>query len=309
MPAPLETRLRSAALIIFLPIAVVAQPADPGLSQHQVIRIWRVGSPHTGDIPAPTVAARFRREAARHDLRVAVESFPARGFAALFADAVARNLAPDILVFDNFGVMIQAASDPERLSLPWARRDTLTTGQVRACELWRTDRFAVAVMNAAYQGETALGHSRVVLVLVRTTADWRLLAAARDPITVGAFAEALPQLASALQANPGANALPPPGAAVLLSPPPGVFPSAPKGQRFGRFIWQPAASDAVVAEIVEFAYEGDVRLFLAAPSRAGLRSSITAGALWSTKGPWYWRVWSISRTGEIAFSEARTFIH
>jgi hypothetical protein len=403
MPAPLETRLRSAALLIFLLIAVVAPPAHSDPSQNQVIRVWRVGSPHTGDIPAPRVAASFRREAARHDLRVAVESFPARGFAALFADAVARNLAPDILVFENFGVMdgittrlgsfegigsnptirshfikvtdtfddlltpargwtylfalsphhavaralalrappcsgdssklvidadlagllqrltaayldgdditIQAASDPERLSLPWARRDTLTTGQVRACELWRTDRFAVAVMNAAYQGATALGHSRVVLVLRRTTADWRLLATGRDPITVGSFANALPQLAATQQANPGANTLPPPAAAALLSPAPGVFPPAPKGQRFGRFIWQPAVSDAVVAEIAEFAYEGDVRLFFAPPSFAGLRSSISAGALWSTKGPWYWRIWSISRTGEVAFSEARTFIH
>jgi hypothetical protein len=33
------------------------------------------------------------------------------------------------------------------------------------------------------------------------------------------------------------------------------------------------------------------------------------GQLWHTGDSWYWRIWSISRAGDVAFSEARTFRH
>ena len=69
------------------------------------IRIWRIGSPYNGETPRPTVPLSFMRESTRLGFRITVEAFPATGFAATFFDAVARNAAPDLLVFDNFGVM------------------------------------------------------------------------------------------------------------------------------------------------------------------------------------------------------------
>jgi hypothetical protein len=402
MPAPLGRRLRSAAIALFLSFVVALSPGSSATT-NQVIRIWRVGSPHTGDTPQATAASRFRQDAARHGVRVTVESFPARGFAALFADAVARNLAPDVLVFDNFGVMsgittrlgrfdglasdptlrphlikvtdvfgdllppsrgwvylfalspnhpaaktlalksppcpaassgpmlkgelseilprltaaylegdditMQAESDPERVSLSRAKRERLETGEIRACGLWGNDRFAVASMNAAYEGESALGHSRVLLVLRRVSAHWRLLAASRDPITTGEFASALPGVAVMLRGNSDRRDGPMPTSAALLSPAPGVFPPALKGQRFGDFTWQRSVSADVIAEVVEFAYEDDVRLVLALRTRSGSPSSLSSGVLWHTGGPWYWRVWSISRGGDVTFSEARAFVH
>ena len=40
-----------------------------------------------------------------------------------------------------------------------------------------------------------------------------------------------------------------------------------------------------------------------------LHVHVSAGQLWTTRGEWAWRVWSITRSGEIAFSEVRTFVH
>jgi hypothetical protein len=81
------------------------------------------------------------------------------------------------------------------------------------------------------------------------------------------------------------------------------------GQFFGVFEWESAASDDVVAEIGEFAYDEDARLFLVLPVQPGARQTISAGRLWTTRREWSWRIWSVSRTGELAFSEARTFVH
>lgn len=99
-----------------------------------------------------------------------------------------------------------------------------------------------------------------------------------------------------------------PGPAVLLSPDDGQYPRhPPMGQRFGAFEWQPSASTDVVAEIVEFAYQDDARLFVEWPSPDGLPRRVSAGRLWTTGGDWFWRVWTVTRTGRVVFSAARTF--
>jgi hypothetical protein len=51
------------------------------------------------------LAFRLREESTRLGYRLSVETFPAQGFATTFFEAVARNDAPDVLVFNNFGVM------------------------------------------------------------------------------------------------------------------------------------------------------------------------------------------------------------
>jgi hypothetical protein len=95
----------------------------------------------------------------------------------------------------------------------------------------------------------------------------------------------------------------------LRSPQNGRFPVAPTAERFGNFAWQSSMSDDVVAEIAEFSYQDDARLFLLRPLKPGVPRHVSAGQLWSTQGDWTWRVWSISGSGEIAFSEQRTFVH
>ena len=77
----------------------------------------------------------------------------------------------------------------------------------------------------------------------------------------------------------------------------------------GAFTWQSSPSDDVVGEIAEFGYTDDERLFVASSTRAGGLSEISLGALWTTRREWSWRVWSVSRSGEVVFTESRTFVH
>jgi hypothetical protein len=65
----------------------------------------------------------------------------------------------------------------------------------------------------------------------------------------------------------------------------------------------------VIAEIAEFAYSDDARLFVVGSGKPETQSQVSAGQLWTTKGDWSWRVWSISSTGDVTFSEARQFRH
>jgi hypothetical protein len=366
----------------------------------ETIRVWKIGSPHTGETPATTIPAGLTAEALARGFDLTIETFPAKGFAATFAQAVTGNAAPDVLVFDNMGVMngittrlghfrgigedpfvrkdlirvtgafdellgpargwtylykfsanhdaakrlalmtprcstassgpisqgelaeivrqvataylegdttsLQQYSDPERL--PALRnRETARVEVVQHCGIWGNDKLAIASINASYVAETALGHTLALLVLRKPSSQWQLLAAARDPISNGAFVRQLPALAAALGTEAATPAVP--MAATLLAPASSESPRASTGQRFGDFTWLSSQSDDVVAEIAEFSYHDDARLFLTQPRRPGSRRVISAGELWTTQSEWNWRIWSVSRTGDITFSETRSFPH
>jgi hypothetical protein len=367
----------------------------------ETIRIWRIGSPHQGDTPISRVPVAVAQEAVKRGFGITIEAFPAMGFAATFFEAVARNAAPDILVFNNFGVMdgittalgrfdgighdpalrqhfvkvtgafddllgpergwtylfalspnhaaaralaldaprcsngspkptmhgeleeivpnvaaaylkgddiaVQAYSDPDRLPPLRVSRETIAVRGTRACAVWGNDRFAVASVSASYEAHSTLGHALVLLVLRRPFSQWQLLIAARDPISNGEFLSAAHGLAARLTSDAGSRV--PPIPATLVSPPTGVSPRPSAGQRFGAFGWQSSPTDDVVAEIAEFAYKDDARLILTRPRPGGSPMEISAGKLWHTGGAWYWRIWSVSRAGDVAFSEARTFVH
>jgi hypothetical protein len=365
------------------------------------IQVWRIGSPHNNDTPRPWLPAGLQLEARKLGLRISVEAFPARGFAQTFLDAVMRNAAPDILVFDNMGVMqgiktqlgsfegigqeatsrrdlihvtgafdellgpargwtylfssspnheaartlalrtpgcpggsvapnlqpdladvvprvarayvegdavsIQSYSDADRLETVRSKPDTAIVGTVQTCGTWGNSRVAFAWLNVSYQAETKMGHTRVLIVLRKRSSHWQLLAAARDPVTNGPFVNELPSIAAGLRSNDEPRAIPAP--ATLLSPAADHWPRPSNGQRFGVFTWRPSPSEDVVAEIAEFAYQDDVRLFVSRPAGTGSGPRISTGQLWTTGGKWNWRVWSITRTGDIAFSDVRTFLH
>jgi hypothetical protein len=97
--------------------------------------------------------------------------------------------------------------------------------------------------------------------------------------------------------------------ATLVSPASGQFPHPPNGERFGSFTWLSSPSEDVVVEIAEFAYATDERLFVTSPAAPAAHRAVSVGQLWSTRGEWSWRIWSVSRNGELVFSESRTFVH
>ncbi len=381
-----------ATLAVAVGIASQARTAD-------TIQVWRIGSPHNGDTPRAWVPSGLQQVSSKLGFRISVEVFPARGFAQTFLDAVRRNAAPDILVFDNYGVMqgiktelgsfegigqeatsrrdliqvtgafdellgpargwtylfssspnheaartlalrtpgcpgdsaapnlqreltdlvpklaraylegdaisIQAYSDADRLETVRSKPDTVSVGTVQSCGTWGNSRVVFAWLNVSYQAETTIGHTRVLIVLRKRSSQWRLLAAARDPVTNGAFVNELPSMVAGLRSHDEPPALPAP--AMLLSPADGDWPRPSNGQRLGSFTWRSSPSEDVVAEVAEFAYKDDARLFVGRPARAGSR--ISTGQLWTTGGQWNWRVWSITRSGDIVFSDARTFLH
>jgi hypothetical protein len=363
------------------------------------IRIWKVGSPHTGDTPPTEIPSALMREASTRGFRLSVDSFPAKGFAARFAAAVKDGSAPDLLVFDNFGIMkgittqlgafvgigedsvirtqlIQATSsfddllgpargwaflftsstnhaaarelalrtprcagtlsawslpadlpvaevanaylagdsagrllraDAERLSGFNPNAESAKVGAVTLCNVWGNERLAFATVNASYQADSTIGHVSLLLAFRKASSEWRLLAAARDPMSNREFTTRLPALSKMLAHNvPGG---PVPAPATLRSPQNGRFPVAARGARFGDFVWQSSTSDDVVAEIAEFRYHDDTRLFMLQSRNPGVPQHVSAGQLWSTRSEWTWRIWSITASGEIAFSEARTFVH
>ena len=107
-------------------------------------------------------------------------------------------------------------------------------------------------------------------------------------------------MAAGLRSHDEPPALPAP--AMLLSPADGDSPRPSNGQGFGFFTWRSSPSEDVVAEVAEFAYQDDARLFVGRPALPGSR--ISSGQLWTTGGNWNWRVWSITRSGDIVFSDA-----
>src|SRR5262245_17957313 len=292
------TRLAVTAAVL---VGVMLAPTVHG-SVEETIRIWRIGSPHRGDTPTSAVPARLDQEAARRGLHITVETFPAIGFAATFFEAVSRNAAPDLLVFDNFGVMdgittalgpfdgigrdptlrqhfvkvtgafddllgpergwtylfalspnhaaaralalgaprcpgvssepassgeleeivrrvvpayltgdditVQAYSDPDRLPPVRIDHERTVVGSVRGCTVSGNDRFAVVSVGASYEANSTLGHAQVLLVLRRPSSQWQLLAAARDPISNGAFVSAVRDLGAQLTSGAGVGVPP-----------------------------------------------------------------------------------------------------
>ena len=153
-----------------------------------------------------------------------------------------------------------------------------------------------------------LGQQSILAVLRNESGSWRLLAITHDPMNTVARRP--------LTTNTLVNSLdhgPPSGitfeSARLLTPN-GMYPVPQRGARFGDFTWQPSQSTEVIGQVVEFTwgqetnYWGLTRLFFLPPSE----DKISSGLLMSG-GLSKWRVWSISKGGDVAFSGHHIFAH
>ena len=96
-----------ASLTLFLHASSIA-PVDaatyskPGSN---VIRIWTVGSPHTNALPPAVVPPDLRKRAESLGYTIEIEAFRAMGFADIFREARQNHTEPEILTFDNYGVL------------------------------------------------------------------------------------------------------------------------------------------------------------------------------------------------------------
>jgi hypothetical protein len=159
-------------------------------------------------------------------------------------------------------------------------------------------QLSFVLLTASYWNENALGCMEVLSVWVKTRGAWSLLTITNDPLSLEAATGDLPRLAGGLVEAKDKAAKP----ATLLAPGNGLVPEPLPGQRFGDFRWTPSTSEGVV-EIAEFNYGNASRLFV---TQGG---SVSAGQLWTTRGPWSWRVWSISKDGQVVLSDRWHFQH
>ena len=97
--------------------AVFTDAATPGRGRSSVVtdrislRIWKVGDPYSENTPATSLPIALTRGASERDLALEIRTFPARGFAQRFSDALLEGSEPDILAFDNFGVIRGTTTD------------------------------------------------------------------------------------------------------------------------------------------------------------------------------------------------------
>lgn len=216
-------------------------------------------------------------------------------------------------------LQLKEYEDAERLTTEGVRWDSVNARETRTCGSWGNDRLAFVFLVSTFDHEDfvgqpppkslahgpLIGQMPILLVLRKQEGQWRLLAACSDPVSTEPFLRQVPAFSRLLR-NPGlkeAHVAP----AQLLLPEDGKAPVPAPGEHFGIFIWQPSASRNVVAQIAEFAYENDDRLFFMPAPDNKAPDVISAGSLWNTRSEWKWRVWSISDTGAIALSDSRAF--
>src|ERR1041384_2309328 len=153
-----------------------------------------------------------------------------------------------------------------------------------------------------------LGQQSILAVLRNQSGTWRVLAITHDPVnTVSRYSRTSPNaFLNKLDQEqlPGVM----PELARLLTPN-GIFPRPPRGERFGDFTWAPSQSTDVIGQVAEFMWAKDTnwgltRLFFLPANQ----NKLSSGSLMSG-GATVWRVWSINKAGDVAFSEQRTFTY
>jgi len=152
-----------------------------------------------------------------------------------------------------------------------------------------------------------LGQQSILAVLRNQGGAWQLLAITDDPVnTVARRPLTTHMLASSLDDGPTAGTTPEPAKPLT---PDGLYPRPAPGERFGDFTWQPSPSADVIGQVVEFMWGensnlGRNRLFFL-PAR---ERKLSSGFLMSG-GKSVWRVWSISKNGDVAFSDQHSYTH
>jgi hypothetical protein len=152
-----------------------------------------------------------------------------------------------------------------------------------------------------------LGQQSILTVLRNQGGLWRLLAITDDPVNTGARIPLTTHaLESLLDDGQTAGVIPEPARPLT---PDGVYPRPARGERFGDFVWQPSQSTDVIGQVVEFLFgkdtsRGRTRLFFL----PGHERRLSSGFLLSG-GTSVWRVWSISKGGDVAFSAQHSYTH
>jgi len=122
-------------------------------SNSNLIHVWIVGSPYTGGLPPAVAPRELSQRAESLGYTIEVESFRAGGFAAKFRQALQDHYEPEILTFDNFGVISGANT---------------SAGWVEGVD---SDRRAASSLALVHESMTSL-QSRGWVMLVRSAVNY-----------------------------------------------------------------------------------------------------------------------------------------
>jgi hypothetical protein len=110
-PILMSSRLRILACVLLTlllhgGLIVRSKAAASSNSHSNVIRVWIVGSPHTNALPPAVIHSDQHRRAESLGYTIEVEAFQPSRFAAHFHQALQNHTEPEILSFDNYGVLL-----------------------------------------------------------------------------------------------------------------------------------------------------------------------------------------------------------
>ena len=197
---------------------------------------------------------------------------------------------------------------------------------LQSCGVLRNERLAFAYVAATLTSQTAqppphqgpayahwlsnniVGQQTVLAVLRKQDNGWRVLALSDDPWdtnpTVYPAYSRLQQLTRQLTREEVPTSLTP---AVLITAD-GAKVKFISQAVFENFEWTPSSSPDMVAQVAEFLVGANsirerTRLFIF----PGHEDRLSRGLLWSGGNGGRWRVWSISKTGDVSLTESRSY--
>jgi hypothetical protein len=218
---------------------------------------------------------------------------------------------------------LTAMSDPQKLSTKCLYPDESSqVERVEMCSISGNENVAFAFVGSAFSAQASapypyvpyrpwspnaqIGHQTLLTIVRKQGGKWRLLAISGDVLNRDQQTRLRTEhISGLLSSNPDGSATVPP----QIITPDGTYPKR-EGNHFGDLIWKPSASPEVIAEVAEFVMTSrrgprePTRLFLVNPSAGKLSTGQLFGG-----GRFQWRVWSINKNGEIAFSDPRSYTY
>ena len=200
-------------------------------------------------------------------------------------------------------------------------RSDMKVESVKACRVSGNHKLALVSLVSNFSAEVRepdtilrsrpgmdLGQQSILAMLRNQDGTWRLLAITHDPLNTVAQIPLTNTngLLKSLDQERLEGITPEPARPIT---PDGVYPVPQRGERFGDFTWQPSPSTDVIGQVFEFTLGKDTsrgltRLFFLPATENKLSSGLIMNGGAST-----WRVWTISKAGDVAFSEQHSFIY
>jgi len=200
---------------------------------------------------------------------------------------------------------VKSYDDADRLSTvitdPWLYK----VGETKVCGYWGTNHLVFVQTDSTYEAADSLGWVSALVIFREEEGKWKFLAGSADPVSNDEFVKEVPKIVAKI-GKPWMPGVAPQPAELLA---PRDAEGSAVGKPIRAFRWQPSSSSDVVAEVAEFARNGDARLFVRLTSLDHLRPAQLSVELPIVHGEWQWRVWSISDSGAIAFSDPKSFTY